>query len=116
MELLFAQYLVGLVTLAGEQNRASLIGKRYRRSDRFLSVFDTDGLCPAFIVQPRADFLYDIKNNQEVIAEIKTTLATIGAKVDSLDIDALSSITVTESPEYIGAITDAEGKIIAGIG
>ena len=61
-----------------------------------------------------ADFLNDIKDNQEAIAEIKTTLATIGAKVDSLDIDALSSIIAVENPEYIGATTDSEGKILAG--
>lgn len=61
-----------------------------------------------------ADFLNDIKNNKEAIAEIKTTLATIGAKVDSLDIDALSSITVTDNPEYISVVTDSKNKVLAG--
>ena len=61
-----------------------------------------------------ADFFNDIKDNQEAIAKIKTTLATIVVKVDSLDIDVLSSITATENPEYIEAKTDLEGKLLAG--
>ena len=57
-----------------------------------------------------ADFLNDIKNNQGVINEIKAYLANL----DTLDIDALSSIIVIENPEYIEAKTDSEGKLLAG--
>ena len=61
-----------------------------------------------------ADFLNNIKGNQEAIAKIKTTLATIGTEIDSLDIDALSSITATENPEFTEVTTDSEGNILSG--
>jgi len=61
-----------------------------------------------------ADFLNDIKNNQEAINEIKSTLASIGSTIEFLDIDALSSITTVENPEFIEAKTDSEGKLLAG--
>ena len=57
-----------------------------------------------------ADFLNDIKDNQEAIAEIKTYLTNF----DTLDIDALASITATANPEYISVVTDSEDKILAG--
>lgn len=57
-----------------------------------------------------ADFLNDIKNNQEAISGIKTTLATIGA----LDIDALTLITATENPEFMEVELDDEDKILGG--
>lgn len=57
-----------------------------------------------------ADFLNKIKNNQEAINEIKSYLANF----DNLDIDALSSITAVENPEYIDVKVDSEGKLLAG--
>ena len=57
-----------------------------------------------------ADFLNNIKDNQEAINEIKSYLANF----DNLDIDALSSITAVENPELIEAKTDSEGKILSG--
>lgn len=57
-----------------------------------------------------ADFLNEIKNNQEAINEIKSYLANF----DNLDIDALSSIAAVDNPEFIEAKTDSEGKLLAG--
>lgn len=62
-----------------------------------------------------ADFLNNIKGNQDAITKIKTTLATIGTEIDSLDIDALSSTTATENPEFTEVTTDSEDKILEGI-
>ena len=58
-----------------------------------------------------ADFLNEIKNNQEAINEIKSYLANF----DNLDIDALSSITAVENPEYLKVELDAEDKVLSGI-
>ena len=53
-----------------------------------------------------ADFLKEIKNNQETINVIKSYLA-------NLDFDALSSITAVENSEFIDVQTDSEGKILS---
>ena len=57
-----------------------------------------------------ADFLDDIKNNQEAISEIKSYLANF----INLHIDALSSITAVDNPEFIEVTTDSEDKVLAG--
>ena len=57
-----------------------------------------------------ADFLDEIKNNQEAIGEIKSYLANF----NNLDIDALSSITTVYNPEFVEIKTDSEGKVLAG--
>ena len=74
--------------------------------DKVVFGFKTDG--KTYVGD--TDFLNEIKNNQEAINEIKSYLANF----DNLDIDALSSITTVESPEYIEAKTDLEGKLLAG--
>jgi hypothetical protein len=74
--------------------------------DKVIFGFKTDG--KTYVGD--ADFLNEIKNNQEAINEIKSYLANF----DSLDIDALSSITAVENLEFIEAKTDAEGKLLAG--
>ena len=61
-----------------------------------------------------ADFLNDIKNNQEAINEINATIASISSTIEPLDIDALTSITAVENPKFIEAKTDSEGKLLAG--
>ena len=71
--------------------------------DRIICGIKTDG--KTYVGD--AEFLSEIKNNQEAIDEIKSYLA-------NFDIDALSSITATESPEYIEATIDSEGKFLAG--
>lgn len=60
-----------------------------------------------------ADFLNNIKNNQEAINNINLALASINSSIELLDINALSSIVEVENPEFIEVKADAEGKIIA---
>ena len=61
-----------------------------------------------------ADFIDEIKNNQEAISELKTILGTISSTIESLDVNALSFITVIENSEFLEAKTDSEGKLLAG--
>ena len=57
-----------------------------------------------------ADFLNEIKINQEAINEIKSYLANF----DNLDVDALSFITAVENPEYLKVELDAENRVLSG--
>lgn len=61
-----------------------------------------------------ADFLNDIKNNQEAISEINATIASINSTIESLDIDALTSITAIENPEFLEVELDADDKVLSG--
>jgi hypothetical protein len=74
--------------------------------DKIIFGFKTDG--KTYVGD--ANFLNDIKNNQDAIDEIKTYLSNF----DNLDIDALTSIITIENPEFIDVELDADNKIIEG--
>ena len=63
-----------------------------------------------------ADFLDVIKSNQEAISEMNDILSTVYNSMNSLDINALTSITVVGNHEFMSAETDSEGKVLSGRG
>ena len=63
-----------------------------------------------------ADFLDAIKSNQGAISEMNDILSTVYNSMNSLDINALTSITAVENQEFMSAETDSEGKVLSGRG
>jgi hypothetical protein len=78
--------------------------------DKVIFGFKTDG--KTYVGD--ADFLNDIKNNQEAIGEINAIIASISSTIEPLDINALTSITATENPEFMDVELDTDDKILGG--